>query len=280
MIARRISEFIPPEVVVDTDAVSALYVRGSSSTLVVTFSGVGRDPQKPPEVEFLGTASGGGTNHVLAITDLKRTWYSQPEVLDDISRAFDATVARLKPTRIVAVGNSMGGYGAILFSAKFGFEITLAIAPQYSMKEAVVNEGRWSDYRQNFGPKLAESLGESLEKSTATTVILHGLLGPDIRHFEHIVMRPGLHHGLIRRETHGVGFVLKARGRLAPFITSTFAGDISDAKQQLAEFDIFWRDQNPSNEFDHIRQLRKADSEERAQIKEIRQKRRALRTNV
>jgi len=272
----RASGFAVPQHLFDSDAISAHYLAGRSTTLVLTFGGVGRDPLLPPEVEFIGSASNHGENHVLAINDLRRTWYSQPQVIADIERAVDLTMQKVKPRRVVTVGNSMGGYGAILFAAKFGFNATLAIAPQFSMNDFVVPERRWSEYRENFGAMLAESIGAALMNSSATTLMLHGVMGRDIRHIELFTMRPRLHHGLVGGESHGVGIVMKARGVLAPVIERLIADDVEGAKQLLSSFKVYWRDQTARDEAEYIRAMRKEGSALRAQIREIRLQRRAM----
>jgi pimeloyl-ACP methyl ester carboxylesterase len=88
-----------------------------SSTLLATLGGIAGGIGIP-RFEFLRMASDLGVKTVF-IRDLSQSWYhgALPEVgdgLKGIARTLREIVAREGITRLVVVGNSMGGYGALI----------------------------------------------------------------------------------------------------------------------------------------------------------------------
>lgn len=87
-------------------------VIAQAERLIVTFAGIGpgKRPQGVPAPEFLGSASRYGA--VVSVADKRRSWGNMldvPRVSDAIRRIADG-----RP--ISTLGNSMGGFLAVLFS--------------------------------------------------------------------------------------------------------------------------------------------------------------------
>jgi hypothetical protein len=193
---------------------------------------------------------------VLAINDLKRTWYSQPTVLSQIREVFQRITERLKPGRVHGIGNSMGAYGAILFAAEMGMASSIAFSPQFSMRRTVVPEPRWENFRPNFGNALAESLGPALAAAPGDTWILHGALGLDIRHYTKFPIHPRVHHAILQGGKHALAAKIKQSGLLASFVGAAFAGEADRAESVLAPFHPMWRRTGSREETAEIRAAR------------------------
>ena len=261
----------PPIVLTASQDVEALYLAGTGSTLVVSFSGVGTDRSIAPPPELVGTASNDGANHVLVLTDLKRTWYSQPQVQEEIRLAFDRAITLATPKRIAIIGNSMGAYGALLFAQEMAAETVVALGPQFSMTDTVVRERRWSEFRPNFGTGLAREIGASIKNFSGTSWILHGLMGPDFRHLERFEPDGRTHHGILPGLSHGFASELKKRGVLKPFVAAAVSRDESAAKDILAPLGVLWRRAGEKDELVQLRAARQGLIRQRAARRERRQ---------
>lgn len=105
----------------------------NSDTLFVTFGGVAAGLGIPP-FEFFRTIAEIPTKRLL-IRDLEQVWYHAG--LPGVSNSIDGTaeylhreIARGGVRRTVFVGNSMGGYAAILFGCLVGASVVHAFSPQ------------------------------------------------------------------------------------------------------------------------------------------------------
>ncbi len=114
---------------VDDDELRLRWMPGNSTSLVVVFSGVQHNVGGLPLDEFVGTASEGARNHVLFVSDVKCSWFSRPQLNTRILDAINTFIDTHQIQDVVAIGNSMGGYGAILFSDRLPFRIVAAFSP-------------------------------------------------------------------------------------------------------------------------------------------------------
>ncbi len=74
-------------------------------------------------------------DHKIFLRDLAQCWYQVglPPISRDIettAQYLNAQIDRLKPEKVYFVGNSMGGYAAILFASLVGVGEAIAFAPQ------------------------------------------------------------------------------------------------------------------------------------------------------
>ncbi len=110
---------------------------------VVAFAGVQGAFGGIPVAEFAGALGRSPMPHdAVFVVDKTRGWYNT--TAPDI----EAVIApRLAGRRVVTLGNSMGGFGALLFGERLGAESALAICPQYAIgADLVPFETRWRDF--------------------------------------------------------------------------------------------------------------------------------------
>lgn len=85
-------------------------------------------------------AAAGVHSDILFLSDLTRSWYNAPagEILTFLKE-------RYPRRRVITLGNSMGGYGALLFSRLLPeCELAVSFSPQYSvLPDHVPGEDRW-----------------------------------------------------------------------------------------------------------------------------------------
>lgn len=107
--------------------------RTGSSVLLVSFGGI-RAGTGLPGFEFRRMLSAHPCDQVF-VRDLEQAWYqrgSRPEArsVPELAGWLRRFIEDGGYTRVVFVGNSMGGYAAILFGAMLDVDHALAIAPQ------------------------------------------------------------------------------------------------------------------------------------------------------
>ena len=183
--------------------------------------------------EFAHSAWRDGGNSVVFVSDRKGIWFTAPGMTDQIVATVRALHARIGAPPLITVGNSMGGYGAILFAQPLGARAAIAFGPQFSIRPgAVAGETRWQGAaRRSFGtlPDLGEALTHDIP-----CLITHGLSEddrfqaaafPEAEHIAHVVY-PRLNHNTAR--------AIRKAGALSAIFEAGFAGDL-DRMSRIAE---------------------------------------------
>lgn len=204
------------------------WLAGSGSDLVLAFSGVQHQIGRTGLAEFVGTAHAGGSRDVLFISDMKRSWFSAPGLVDRIAATVTDHMARHGLTRLYTVGNSMGGYGAVLFASRLPVRVACAFAPQVSMHPEVIDEPRWQDFRPFIGPGVARSLNGSIQAAQGQVVMIFGEFGD---HAQRALLEPApnLHLNIVARCGHDAVKRLKQAGVLSDLVDLAFREDFDGA---------------------------------------------------
>lgn len=215
---------LPLHLVYDDDGLRVTRTDGASDCLVVSFSGIGSDDSPCQLEEFIMTATDEGQHPALYIMDKHRSWMNAPGLLEHIVRIVEAEAARLNATTICTIGNSMGGFMALLLPYFTRVDRALAFSPQYSVDPAVnPDEWRWADYVQRIDTFRHPTLEGRFTDQTQYTVVHGGHprerpqvtafpRHPSIAHF----LRPGL--------AHGVAQFLKQTNAQGPLTQAVFEG--------------------------------------------------------
>lgn len=213
----------------DPDTVMA-WLPGQSDRLIVVFQGIQTRRLRPYRLEFSEIAWDGGRYHVLFVNDRCRSWYSRPGQRDRIAGVIRRFVAEHGFDTVRAMGGSMGGHGAILFSDLVPFHEVIAFVPQLLMTEPVISRPIWAWNRPNITDTVMRDLVPILARTKARIHILYGDMDEDDRiHFAHlrrdlpetdrvrVVIAPG--------QKHKVAPWLKAQGQLEDLIRALWAND-------------------------------------------------------
>ena len=123
------------------------------STLLVSFSGLKRNPEKPPGFSLRGTLAGLAVKK-LYLRDLDKAWFLRG--LRGLTNGVEATAEFLREearevgaTRIVFTGYSFGGFAALLYGTLSGAHQVHAISPQTFIgfwKRLHSGDHRWRRY--------------------------------------------------------------------------------------------------------------------------------------
>lgn len=219
------------------------WLPGSSTRLVLVFISIRPEALHPEVLEFRGVASDQGRNHVLFINDRERSWYSAPGQRDRIAGIVSRFVAENGISETWAVGNSMGGYGAILFSDRLGISKVVAFVPQLLMTPEVLALPNWADFvapiRDGVEPDLVPIIAAA---DCRFHIVTGDRFNDDILHMGHlrktfadaskvrIVVAPG--------QSHYIARWLKNQGQLARLVAALWADnrqDLEDCSRALPQ---------------------------------------------
>jgi hypothetical protein len=147
----------------------AIYYRNNhhSDRVIVSFTGVGHslngvDVQAP---EFMKASQIGS---ILFVIDKTRSWGNALIY----NKVVEIVTQKTSGKTVYCIGNSMGGFLAILFSKALDAKRVLAITPQWSIDRAIVpQEKRWKNYTKNIPEIIHKDLSESFDANIGYLVM-------------------------------------------------------------------------------------------------------------
>ena len=205
--------------------VALRWLPGRSARLVVVFTGMHGRMAGETHAEFAASASMRGENDVLFVTDRRASWYAAPGLWRKVVRFVKEIRADRGPGEVVTLGNSMGGYGALLLPRDVHVARAIAFAPQATMDRGLLDDGRWPDVTGRWGALPERNVGDSFARTRTQYYVLAGgdcaedmahlALLPEARRVHRYVL-PGARHNLARR--------LKAAELLADVVAAILKG--------------------------------------------------------
>ena len=149
-------------------SVEVSIAEATGDIVLVAFTGVGHalggvDVQQP---EFLSACSLGT---VIWVTDKNRTWGNGL----DLDRISEVVLSYAHGKDTYCVGNSMGGFLAILMSKRINAKKVLALVPQWSIDKSIVPfENRWMEYRDKISEIKHSDLSNSFSKNCNYSILM------------------------------------------------------------------------------------------------------------
>lgn len=215
---------VPMELALEEPPLRIRFAQGSGDTLVVCFSGIGADLTVEPELEMVRTATKGGTRPTVFVTDHARSWFNHPGMAKRVADVVMTAAEHTGATRIVAVGNSMGGTMALHLARLVPLAAVVAIVPQYSVKPDVMpDETRWLEQRvaiTDWSFPVVESVPEE-----TLAIILHGTGPGELRHMRRFPRSRRMKHFVFPGQGHDLARTLNKSGVLAQIVDRAFAGE-------------------------------------------------------
>lgn len=211
------------------------YIPGRSRRLVLSFAGVGYGTEVVPRGEFPRLASCDGENHVLLIADEQRSWMNADGLVEALDAAIAALKARIQPDRIVAIGNSMGGSSALIYTDHAGIDGAMAFVPQYSVCRSVMRRGNnWRHYTDRIKnwrfPAVPELSGKGKD-----VVILHGGNRFELLHAKRFGVHEDILHRIFPKDRHQLAVRLKEENQLQGMVAAFARGEMSEVSRLLNE---------------------------------------------
>ena len=207
----------------------------TSERLLITFGGLG-NPDSKPSFDFWRSTDSFPASK-LYLRDHHRSWYMTGILgLGDVDEAVIATrelITQLGTPRVVTLGQSMGGFGALVFGALVGAHAAVAIVPQTTVRlsqRVAMRDRRWARelWRAERMELPAAVYRDSLPliaKATATRCLLHidGSISGDRAHCKRLA---GLPNVTVREWPFGGHLLapeLVNRGELGGLLEEAFA---------------------------------------------------------
>ena len=188
--------------------------------LIVAFAGIGQRLGGIP-FEF-NTSLGEADARVLFVRDADRRWYQyDTEVINHVVRQIRDTAAAVGATRLSCIGNSMGGFGALMFGALCAADAILAFVPQTTVLPqhmAAMGDYRWPEHRNKIEAYTYPDLN-ALSGTKGRVTVHYGVDDAlDAAHANRLTWRSEriAHAGC----KHNVAKVLRERGELVTAIRS------------------------------------------------------------
>ncbi len=210
-----------------------------SPNLYFFFGGIASGIVMPP-FEFYQSSKITNDSKIF-FRDLSQTWYQNglPELgysLYAIHDYIQKKILERNPDNIYFIGNSMGGYAAILFSALIGKGTAIAFAPQTFISPYLrfkYHDHRWKDkiihtYKTSFFKRKSWDLKKLLHKKKAQQKI-HIFVSRDdaldLIHARHLEDLQNVSIFEFSQGGHGVVKYLKELGKLPEIMSGNYIHD-------------------------------------------------------
>jgi len=220
----RVDAALPIRPLIDDADLRVWRHDGKGDRLVVSFSGIGPDPETPPGYEFANTATGGGKDTVLFIADPNRTWLNAPGLIERIAGLVEDHARRIGAGRICALGHSMGGYAACVMAGFMRVDVAVALSPQVSVHPEIAGDDpRWPEHRDKLTAFRIRHLADHLPGTTQVYAVFgrHPREAPQRDRFP---QGPNIHGYVLPRTHHNTAQRMKRAGVLDAAVQAAFDG--------------------------------------------------------
>ena len=217
------------------------FYEADSDYLVVCFSGVGKKRYKMPPYEFVGAATNGGKHSTLFVSDFTRSWMSAPGLQDEIIDQLENSITKLAPKKVIAMGNSMGGFMALSLSRVMPIDVTIAFSPQFSAdKNDVPEETRWTYHRNKIENFYVQRI-ENLPTDFGTHFVFHGGEHREYIHWSRFPTQDNLRHFIFPKGNHNIALALKEHNILDKVVTNCMDQRPRRVRQLTKQLGGCWR---------------------------------------
>lgn len=225
------------ETVLEDETLRIRWLPGRTRAMVAVFTGHAHGFGAQPMDEFVTSASANGKNSVLFISDLTQSWYSLPGLWERIVRAIRGICRVEKIETLVSLGNSMGGYGALLLPRDLPVRRAMAFCPQVSMDPRVIRETRWPDAQVQHATLPARSIADTIAQTKTHYYLTAGRRAPrDLAQLSLMPTHKRVHTWVLERGGHNVAERLKQAGLLPHVIAAMIRGNVPQIETLYTEY--------------------------------------------
>jgi len=197
-----------------------------SRCLVVAFAGVrqklgGLKSEFHRSLERLDCAA-------LFVRDPECRWYQYDAgALEALEARIRRSAEQAGAARLVCIGNSMGGFGALLFGARLGADAILSFVPQTAIDPAVTDalgDHRWQAYQARI-PSYPFGDLALRPPAAARTIVCHGADDElDSAHADRLAAVWPIERIAVASARHDAAAQLRDQGKLVPLIEEAMGG--------------------------------------------------------
>ncbi len=184
----------------------------SSEIMIIAFGAMGNIDSGEAPFEFIKTLKNLNVSKVF-LRDINRSWYHTG--MYEISEDIEGTVSFLKEQinrsaakRVICIGNSMGGYAALLFGILLKVDYILTFAPQTSLKkiDLIMSKQQIKHVHNHFSNTYFD-INEVLTTYLNTSSI-HIYYDPSIARDKVHAMHISRHSNVYLHKCDGLGHIL------------------------------------------------------------------------
>ena len=190
----------------------------SSKKIMLSFTGIGHalGGLNVQESEFFG--AGRSFDNIICITDKTRSWGNKLDF-----GIINKVIAPLVGGRAVySIGNSMGGFNAIVASKFMEIHTSISFVPQFSVcRTAVPWEDRWLEFTSRIEEFHIRTARDGMNCRTNYKIFSSGV-GNDAKHASLFPVAENVEHYLFAEATHSLAQTLKEDGHLMPLLNVCF----------------------------------------------------------
>ena len=197
------------------DLIQVAYLPGDNDQAVVAFNGAEYGLGGIPLAEYRNTVPR-STNHIYTVTDRTRHWYNSSAA--QLVELLNADFAYRGIKKVITLGNSLGGFGAIFFASQLkGCHKAIAFSAQSAVDPSIVP---WETRFRAFTAGIKHWNGLDAVTSLQLDIAYFLFFGSedpfDVRHARRFadVNNASMTVYLINDSGHDVAFDLEKRGAL------------------------------------------------------------------
>ncbi|WP_321505120.1 hypothetical protein [Breoghania sp.] len=190
---------------------------GKRKTLFVAFTGILHGIMGDRPGEFIKSTNNNGEFTSIYISDLSTSWYNDEVIHESIVRTIRDIQSKYEIEETILLGNSMGGYGALLFSSEVNASLVISIVPQFSVDPSIIPfDKRWSVYQQKISKYRSGNLNDHISSRCRYFVLGAGEDPIDMQHIS--MIKNGINiTTFIVKAKHDLAAKLKNSGSLRSF---------------------------------------------------------------
>jgi hypothetical protein len=206
------------ELLLDDETCRIVHEPGDNGRAVISFAGVGYALGGIQVEEFRRSLDGSHVD-IYYVIDKQRRWYNR--CYDGVIATINRSLAERRIAESFTLGNSMGGFGAVLFAGAFAqCRRAVAFSPQSSVCPAVVPfEDRWREWTQHISDWRVPDAVPHMRHSVSYVLFFGAADTRDRRHIDRFAAGGG--EALLCRveeSAHGVAAEIKRHGLLVPLL--------------------------------------------------------------
>ncbi len=198
-----------------------------SARLVVAFGGI-RQKLGPASLEFYRSLEQVDCA-ALFVSDSERRWYQYPaDIIDSLMDQVRAAAQEAGASRLVFIGNSMGGFAALHFGARMGADAILGFGAQTAILPEVTRElgdMRWSKHQALIPSYPFGDLAREAPPKGRTVLCWAKDQPLDRAHAQRLARVWPLEHLIVPGGDHAAAAHLRDAGELGPLLRQAIAGE-------------------------------------------------------
>lgn len=215
----------------DDERCRIVHEPGNNGMAVVSFAGVGFALGGIQVEEFRRSLDGSDFD-IYFVIDKQRQWYNGS--YDIIVEVINSSLRARSIHTTFTLGNSMGGFGAVLFAGVLcQCRRAVAFSPQSSVhRDRAPFEDRWQEWTSSVADWCVPDAVDHMRDGVDYAFFFGSTEPRDLAHAKRFAAAPGRKFICVVEESaHGVAAYLKRRGALVPLLNSVLsAGPFDEAR--------------------------------------------------